>query len=53
MQWIGGNHFLRVARGVILKGAHIGSLLTEVLATLVILTVALGLAIATFRKWLR
>jgi len=53
-QWVGEGlpltHFLRIARGVIVKGAGIGSLLPEVAATLAILAVSLGLAVATFRK---
>jgi ABC-2 type transport system permease protein len=53
-QWIGEllplTHFVRVARGVLIKGAGIESLLPEVAATLAILAVALGLAVLTFRK---
>jgi len=53
-QWIGEllplTHFVRVARGVLVKGAGIRSLLPEVAATLAILLAALGLAVATFRK---
>lgn len=53
-QWLGEllplTHFVRVARGVLIKGAGIESLLPEVAATFAILVVALGLAVATFRK---
>jgi ABC-2 type transport system permease protein len=53
-QWVGEvlplTHFVRVARGILVKGAGIESLLPEVAATLAILAVALGLAVATFRK---
>jgi len=53
-QWIGEalplTHFLRIARGVLLKGAPIGSLWSEVLAILAFMVVALGLAVANFRK---
>jgi ABC-2 type transport system permease protein len=53
-QWIGQalplTHFLRIARGVLLKGAPLGALLGEVAAIGVFTVVALALAIATFRK---
>ena len=53
-QWIGEllplTHFVRVARGILIKGAEIESLLSEVAATCAILIVALGLAAASFRK---
>ncbi|HXJ35574.1 MAG TPA: ABC transporter permease [Candidatus Eisenbacteria bacterium] len=53
-QWIGQilplTHFLRIARGVLLKGAPIDALLGEVAAIGIFTLVALGLAIATFRK---
>ena len=41
---------LRIARGILVKGAAIGSLLDEVVATLAIFVGALALAVATFRK---
>jgi len=53
-QWIGEalplTHFLRIARGVLLKGAPIESLGDEVLAIVAFMAVALGIAVATFRK---
>jgi ABC-2 type transport system permease protein len=53
-QWIGSllplTHFLRIVRGVLLKGAPIGSLLAEVQAIVAFGCVGLGLAVATFRK---
>jgi len=53
-QWIGEllplTHFLRIVRGILLKGAPIEALANEVLAILVFLGVALALAVATFRK---
>ncbi len=53
-QWIGEllplTHFLRIVRGILLKGASIGSLWMEVAAILAFMTVALTVAIATFRK---
>jgi ABC-2 type transport system permease protein len=53
-QWIGETlpltHFLRIARGVLLKGAPLGSLWSEVLAILAFMAVALGIAVTTFRK---
>jgi ABC-2 type transport system permease protein len=53
-QWIGEllplTHFLRVVRGVLMKGAPIEALLGEVAAIVAFLVAALLLAIATFRK---
>ena len=53
-RWIGEGlpltHFVRIARGILVKGAAIGSLLDEVVATLAIFVGALALAVATFRK---
>jgi ABC-2 type transport system permease protein len=53
-QWIGQllplTHFLRIARGVLLKGASLDALLGEIAATGVFAVAALGLAMATFRK---
>ncbi len=53
-QWIGEilplTHFLRIVRGVLLKGAPIESLLGEVAAILAFMAVALLLAMASFRK---
>jgi ABC-2 type transport system permease protein len=55
-QWIGEllplTHFLRIVRGVVLKGAAIGELLPEVAAILAFLAVALGVATLSFRKQL-
>jgi ABC-2 type transport system permease protein len=55
-QWIGEalplTHFLRIARGILLKGAPIDSLWSEVLAIVAFLAVALTLAVASFRKQL-
>ncbi|MBW2314294.1 MAG: ABC transporter permease [Deltaproteobacteria bacterium] len=53
-QWIGEvlplTHFLRIARGVLLKGAPIESLWSEVAAIVAFMVVALVLAVANFRK---
>jgi ABC-2 type transport system permease protein len=53
-QWIGQllplTHFLRIVRGVLVKGAPIGVLWPEVAAILAFGTVTLLLAVATFRK---
>jgi ABC-2 type transport system permease protein len=53
-QWLGEllplTHFVRISRGVLIKGAGIGSLLLEVVILLVILLVALALAVIRFRK---
>jgi len=44
------THFLRIVRGILMKGAPIAALRGEVLAILAFLAAALLLAIATFRK---
>lgn len=53
-RWIGSllplTHFLRIVRGVLLKGAPIEALLAEVAAILAFFGVALAVAVATFRK---
>jgi ABC-2 type transport system permease protein len=53
-QWIGEvlplTHFLRVVRGILLKGAPIEALLVEVAAISTFAIVTLGLAVASFRK---
>jgi ABC-2 type transport system permease protein len=53
-QWIGQvlplTHFLRIARGVLLKGAPAGALVGEMAAIGGFAVVALGLAVVTFRK---
>jgi len=53
-QWIGEvlplTHFLRIVRGVLLKGAPIESLAWEVAAILAFMIAALALATLTFRK---
>jgi ABC-2 type transport system permease protein len=53
-QWIGEalplTHFLRIARGVLLKGAPIEVLWSEVAAILAFMAVALSIAVTTFRK---
>jgi ABC-2 type transport system permease protein len=53
-RWIGAllplTHFLRIVRGVLLKGAPIEALLGEVAAILSFFGVALAVAVATFRK---
>jgi ABC-2 type transport system permease protein len=53
-QWIGLGlpltHFLRIARGVLLKGASIDALLGEMAAIGIFAVVTLALAVATFRK---
>ena len=56
-QWIGEllplTHFLRIVRGILLKGAPIEALLGEVAAILLFLFVALSVAVATFQKRLQ
>jgi ABC-2 type transport system permease protein len=53
-QWIGEvlplTHFLRIVRGILLKGAPIEALWSEVAAVVLFLAVALALAVVTFRK---
>jgi ABC-2 type transport system permease protein len=53
-QWIGTclplTHFLRIVRGILLKGASIESLLGEVAAIAAFFAVALAVAVVTFRK---
>ena len=53
-QWIGLalplTHFLRIARGVLLKGASLESLLGEVAAIAAFMAVALAVATTSFRK---
>jgi ABC-2 type transport system permease protein len=53
-QWIGEalplTHFLRIVRGIVLKGAPISWLWGEVAAILAFFAVAMLVAIATFRK---
>jgi len=53
-RWIGQvlplTHFLRIARGVLLKGASLESLVGEVAAIAAFMGGALALAIASFRK---
>ena len=53
-QWLGEflplTHFVRISRGILVKGAGIESLLTEVALLLVILLAALALAVFRFRK---
>jgi ABC-2 type transport system permease protein len=53
-RWIGEvlplTHFVRIVRGIVLKGAPLEALGDDVLATLLFTGVALLLATATFRK---
>ncbi|HSP99738.1 MAG TPA: ABC transporter permease [Candidatus Dormibacteraeota bacterium] len=53
-QWIGTclplTHFLRIVRGILLKGAPLDSLLREVVAIAAFFVVALTVAILSFRK---
>jgi ABC-2 type transport system permease protein len=44
------THYLRIVRGIVLKGAGIGALLDEVAAILAFFAVALTIAVASFRK---
>ena len=44
------THFLRVVRGILMKGAPIGTLAAEVWAIVAFLLVALLVATLTFRK---
>ena len=53
-QWIGEllplTHFLRIVRGILLKGAPLDVLLGELAAVGVFMLVALLVAVLTFRK---
>lgn len=53
-QWVGLllplTHFLHVARGVLLKGAGADALVVHIMAIAAFALVALGVAVATFRK---
>jgi ABC-2 type transport system permease protein len=53
-RWIGAclplTHFLRIVRGILLKGAPIESLVGELAAIAAFLAVALTVAVVTFRK---
>jgi ABC-2 type transport system permease protein len=53
-QWIGSllplTHYLRIVRGILLKGAPLGALVDEVAAIGAFMAVALLIAVATFRK---
>jgi len=55
-RWIGEvlplTHFLRVVRGVLVKGAPLDTLVWELVAIAIFGTVTLALAVATFRKQL-
>lgn len=44
------THFVRLIRGVILRGAHLGEMMGDVYALLLFAVVMLGLAIARFKK---
>lgn len=44
------THFVRLARGIILRGADLGELLPEVRALAVFFVVAITLAVLRFRK---
>jgi ABC-2 type transport system permease protein len=44
------THFLRIARGILIKGAPLGSLLGEIAAIAGFTVVALAVAAAAFRK---
>ena len=44
------THFLRIIRGVMLRGAHLFELWPDVLALLAFTTVMMTLAIVRFRK---
>ena len=44
------THFLRIVRGIVLKGAALDTLLLEVAAIVAFFLVALTIAIANFRK---
>jgi ABC-2 type transport system permease protein len=53
-QWIGEvvplTHFLRIVRGVVLRGAALGDVWSDVWPLLVFFAAAVGLAMARFRK---
>ncbi|HWP65694.1 MAG TPA: ABC transporter permease [Candidatus Limnocylindria bacterium] len=53
-QWIGAllplTHFLRIVRGILLKGASLGVLMGEIGAIAAFMAAALAVAVATFRK---
>jgi ABC-2 type transport system permease protein len=55
-QWIGEifplTHFMRIVRGIMLKGAGLGDLLQEVGALALFTLAAMGLAVARFRRTL-
>jgi ABC-2 type transport system permease protein len=55
-QWIGEvlplTHFLRIVRGIMLKGNEAGDMLIDVAAMLAFVLVAAGIALARFRQTL-
>jgi ABC-2 type transport system permease protein len=55
-QWIGSalplTHYLRIVRGIVLKGASLGDLGAELAAVGTFFAAALALAALTFRKTL-
>jgi len=55
-QWIGEalplTHFLRMVRGILLKGSGFADLRTDALALLVLMAVAMAIAVARFRQTL-
>jgi ABC-2 type transport system permease protein len=44
------THFLRIARGIILRGAELGDVARDVWPLLAFFAIALGLAVTGFRK---
>jgi ABC-2 type transport system permease protein len=55
-QWLGAcipaTHFLRIVRGVMLKGAHIGDIAGELIAMLAILAVIGAISMLRYRQTL-
>jgi len=53
-QWIAEllplTHFVRLSRGIILRGASIAELITEIQALLIFFGVAITLAVLRFKK---
>lgn len=46
------THFLRVVRGIMLKGADAGDLATEIIWLVALTTIAMGIAVTRFRRTL-
>jgi ABC-2 type transport system permease protein len=44
------THFVRLVRGIVLRGAGVGEMMTEIYALLAFFALAMGLAVLRFRK---